>query len=48
MYDKNVNEVLSCVSKDDLILDVGGWGRPFNRANWVLDSEPYDTRGYYE
>jgi SAM-dependent methyltransferase len=32
---------------DARVLDVGGWASPFNRANWVLDSEPYDTRGYY-
>jgi SAM-dependent methyltransferase len=31
-----------------LVLDVGGWACPFNRANWVLDAEPYETRGYYK
>jgi hypothetical protein len=29
------------------VLDVGGWACPFNRAQWVLDAEPYETRGYY-
>jgi hypothetical protein len=29
------------------VLDIGGWARPFNRANYVIDQEPYETRGYY-
>ncbi|HWE39009.1 MAG TPA: methyltransferase domain-containing protein, partial [Isosphaeraceae bacterium] len=28
-------------------IDVGGWACPFNRADWVLDSEPFESRGYY-
>ncbi len=32
---------------DDVVLDVGGWGRPFTRANWVMDLMPYETRGLY-
>jgi hypothetical protein len=31
----------------DVVLDIGGWARPFNRANYVIDQEPYETRGYY-
>jgi len=31
----------------DVVLDIGGWAHPFNRANFVLDCEPYETRGYY-
>jgi hypothetical protein len=30
-----------------LVLDVGGWGKPFVRADWVLDLMPYETRGVY-
>jgi len=30
-----------------LVLDVGGWGRPLTRADWVLDVMPYATRGAY-
>jgi hypothetical protein len=30
-----------------VVLDVGGWGRPFTRADWVLDLMPYETRGLY-
>jgi hypothetical protein len=28
-------------------LDIGGWAHPFNRANYVMDLAPFDTRGYY-
>ena len=33
------------VPDDALVLDVGGWGSPLNRADWVIDAQPYDTRG---
>ena len=29
----------------DLVLDIGGWGKPFRRADWVIDAMPYETRG---
>ena len=32
---------------DALVLDVGGWGKPLERADWVLDLMPYETRGLY-
>src|SRR3954449_10993879 len=32
---------------DALVLDVGGWAKPFPRADWVLDLMPYETRGLY-
>lgn len=35
------------LQEDDLVLDVGGWGDPFERADWVIDLLPYETRGYY-
>jgi len=44
----DVNELLERINAEDLVLDVGGWACPFNRANWVLDSQPYETRGFYE
>jgi hypothetical protein len=40
--------VLSRIRPGDLVLDVGGWASPFNRANWILDCEPFETRGYYK
>lgn len=27
------------------VLDVGGWARPLDRADWVLDLMPYHSRG---
>ena len=39
--------ILATVPDDALVLDVGGWGAPFNRADWVLDLMPYATRGGY-
>lgn len=45
MYEPHVAEVLSRIRPDDVVLDVGGWARPFNRANYVIDCHPYETRG---
>ena len=44
---QHVDEVLARIGPRDRVLDVGGWACPFNRADWVLDSEPYESRGYY-
>ncbi len=33
------------LSDDALVLDVGGWAAPLNRADWVIDLMPYETRG---
>jgi SAM-dependent methyltransferase len=30
---------------DALVLDVGGWAAPLNRADWVIDLMPYESRG---
>lgn len=38
---------MASLGPGELVLDVGGWACPFNRAQWVLDSEPYETRGFY-
>ena len=37
----------STLGEDALVLDVGGWAKPFPRADWVLDLMPYETRGLY-
>lgn len=47
MYEPNVDRILAGLSPGDVVLDIGGWARPFNRANFVIDAEPYATRGYY-
>ena len=35
------------LKSSDVVLDIGGWAHPFNRANYVMDYAPFDTRGYY-
>lgn len=35
------------LSDSDVVLDIGGWGKPFPRADWVVDHMPYETRGMY-
>ena len=47
MLPKNAQEILSMIQPDDVVLDIGAWGYPFNRANHAMDCEPYETRGYY-
>lgn len=42
-----VDAVLERIAPAARVLDVGGWARPFNRADYILDVEPYETRGYY-
>ena len=37
--------ILTTLRSDALVLDVGGWAAPFNRADWVIDLMPYETRG---
>jgi hypothetical protein len=44
---ENSDEVMRRLSPADIVLDIGGWAHPFNRANYVMDSGPYETRGYY-
>ncbi len=45
MLDANVAEVLRRIRPSDRVLDVGGWARCFNRADWVIDKMPFATRG---
>ncbi len=47
MFSANIPLLLERLSPSDLVLDVGGWACPFNRAQWVLDAQPYETRGFY-
>jgi hypothetical protein len=48
LYEPNVQRILASLSPTDLVLDIGGWACPFNRANYILDVEPYETRGFYK
>src|SRR3989304_6765598 len=47
MFEPHAELILSMLSPGDIVLDVGGWACPFNRANVVMDAEPFETRGYY-
>lgn len=47
MLAKNVDLMLRQISSSDTVLDIGGWAKPFNRANYVIDIMPYETRGYF-
>ena len=40
-----IDRILATVPDDARVLDVGGWGAPFNRADAVLDLMPHATRG---
>jgi len=41
----NIKKVLSKIKENDLVLDIGGWTKPLSRADYVLDYNPYETRG---
>jgi hypothetical protein len=47
MLRKNSDAVMSVLKPADVVLDIGGWAHPFNRANYIMDAEPHETRGYY-
>ena len=47
MFEASEQAILARLQPSDLVLDVGGWACPFNRADWILDAEPYGTRGFY-
>jgi hypothetical protein len=47
VFEPNIAEILRRVDDDALVLDVGGWAKPFVRADWVIDLMPYETRGRF-
>jgi FkbM family methyltransferase len=47
MLAASTERVLHQLRDDAVVLDVGGWAKPFARADWVLDLLPYETRGLY-
>src|SRR3954469_18409473 len=47
MLARSLARIESELPADALVLDVGGWGRPLARADWVVDLMPYETRGLY-
>src|SRR3954471_8447419 len=47
MLAASTTRLLDLLADDAVVLDVGGWAKPFARADWVLDLMPYETRGLY-
>jgi len=47
MLPASVQRILATVPDDAVVLDIGGWGKPLPRADWVMDLMPYATRGLY-
>jgi len=47
MLEPNVQKLLRELRPTDQVLDVGGWACQFNRAQWILDAQPFETRGFY-
>jgi methyltransferase family protein len=47
MLAPSAQRLLERLAPDELVLDVGAWGRPFTRADWVIDLMPYESRGLY-
>jgi SAM-dependent methyltransferase len=45
MVAASAQRILERLGPDDVVLDIGGWWRPFTRADWVMDLMPYETRG---
>src|SRR5437763_12138274 len=48
VLESTAQRLLGMLSEEAVVLDVGGWADPFERADWVLDVMPYETRGLYE
>lgn len=47
MLDSTRQLLLDAIGPDRVVLDVGGWADPFERADWVIDLMPYESRGLY-
>src|SRR4051794_30369008 len=47
MLETNRRVIEERLGEHATLLDVGGWGKPLERADWVIDLMPYETRGLY-
>lgn len=47
MLSSSVERISERLRDDDVVLDIGGWAKPFARADWVMDLMPYESRGLY-
>lgn len=41
----NISRLLREIKDEDRVLDIGGWWKPFRRADYVVDWKSYETRG---
>ena len=48
MLEASRKRLLETLPSDAIVLDIGGWADPLERADWVIDLMPYETRGLYE
>lgn len=44
MLDAGLERLLA-LPDQDVVLDVGAWAAPLNRADWVIDVMPNESRG---
>lgn len=47
MLEASARRIEAELTPGAVVLDVGGWAKPFPRADWVLDLMPYESRGLY-
>jgi len=47
MLQSSSRAIIERLKPSDIVLDIGGWAHPFNRANYVMDAMPWETRGAY-
>lgn len=40
----DIDSIERTIKQSDNVLDVGGWWKPLNRANTILDALPYESR----
>jgi Methyltransferase domain len=47
VFAANAARILDTLKPTDVVVDIGAWAQPFNRANYVVDLMPYETRGVF-
>ncbi len=45
MFPGNVSKVMAMIRPEDRVVDIGGWFKPFVRADYVVDFMPHSSRG---
>jgi hypothetical protein len=47
MLSASENHIGKLLDDGAVVLDVGGWAKPYERADWVIDLMPYESRGAF-